>query len=489
MQITSHEIPVYIVEISDKLIQNGFEAHLVGGSVRDLLLNKKPKDYDITTNATPDQIATIFPESILTGAKFGTVKVLVDNYDGEKEVVDVTTFRSEEDYYGGRWPSKVIFAKTITQDLERRDFTINAMAINLDNSNLEIIDPFGGQVDLEQKIIRAVGNPEERFNEDGLRPFRACRLASTLEFTIESNTFNAISKTISVAEKVSTERITVEFKRLLEESPKPSIGIELLRTSGLLKIFLPELLEGFEMYQNQYHTHDVYYHLLACADYAPKHIRLAALFHDIAKPRKKSGEHFYGHDIEGERLTKEIMNRLKFPRWEIDKTAKLVRWHMFYYPETSEEEAQRIIKENDPNYNNDIIEQERKSNRAQKLEEGWSDNAIRRFISKLGGDEFIDDLMELRIADAISTSKEDDFNPNEGGFKNFQERIANVREQNGAVKISDLNVNGNDLIALGIPEGPKVKEILKQLLEIVIDNPEFNVKEELLEIAKKLSSN
>lgn len=334
------QLPKYVLSVAEKLEEAGYEAHLVGGSLRDLLLDRIPKDYDIATNAYPEQIEALFPKSIPTGAKFGTIVVLVPDEHGETQQIEVTTYRNESDYVGGRWPSKVEFTREIKADLERRDFTINAMALRLEDAKLEqsdLIDPFGGQEDLKAGVIRAVGDPVERFTEDGLRPIRACRLAANLGFEIEPETFAAISKTLTIIDNISAERVRDELNKLVLNSPKPSLGFELLRESGILEIIIPELLEGIEVNQLEYHVDDVYTHSLKALDIAEDSVKWAALFHDIAKPRTYSQDddgsvHFYGHDQQGAEMTREIMARLKFSKAEIKRTANLVRWHMFYYP-------------------------------------------------------------------------------------------------------------------------------------------------------------
>ena len=481
MQIDLNLIPQYIKETAKKLQNKGFKVYLVGGPVRDILMGKKPKDYDLTTNAKPAQIAEVFPQSVLTGMHFGTVKAYAVKEDGERDLIDITTFRSEEDYINGRWPTKVEFTSKIEDDLKRRDFTINAMAIDLASDQGELIDLFEGQKDIRSQIIRAVGNPIERFQEDGLRAFRACRFASTLGFSIEENTFNAIKQSLDIAALVSKERIRIEFVRLLEESPKPSVGLELMRESGLMQLFIPELLEGYGMKQNEFHTHDVYYHELASADVALPRMRLAALLHDIGKPRTKSGKHFYGHDKVGAKMAKEILLRLKFSNSEIEQIAKLIRHHMFFYPENKDDFAQRLSYENDESYDKDLIEHNRKAKRDGAFENGWSDNAIRRFLFDIGGFENIDDLIELRIADATSNPKSN-FDPDE--IRSLQIRVSEILAQENALKVSDLKINGNDLFELGIEAGPKMKEILDELLQKVLDEPELNNKETLIKIVR-----
>lgn len=463
-------IPSYVQKVARMLTNEGYQCFLVGGSLRDIILNIEPEDYDLATDATPEQMLQIFPKSVLTGARFGMVTALITDLDGETQEVEVTTFRSEEEYTDGRWPTKVNFIDDINRDLGRRDFTINAMALNLASAELdsikiekewEIYDPFNGVNDLENKLIRAVGTPIERFKEDGLRGYRACRLASQLQFEIEADTFKAIKDSLAVARLVSMERVRDEFLKLLMHSAKPSIGIELLRQTGLLELFLPELLEGYGVEQKLFHSDDVYAHILRTVDLAADRVKLAALFHDIGKPRTDmQNGHFYGHDTVGADIAKEVMERLHFSKAEIKKVVTLVKNHMFFFPYESEnmreEDAQRV--------------QQHK----------WTDAAVRRFIMRVG-DENIDDLFALRIADASANPKSL-FSPDE--ITQLQLRIAKVRMQDMALKVTDLKINGNDLKGLGF-SGPEIGKILNSLLERVVEDPLLNDKEVLIKLIKR----
>lgn len=415
----------------------------------------------------------------MTGATFGTVIVLPQDEKGETFDVEVTTYRSEEDYVGGRWPSKVEFTSSIEEDLERRDFTVNALALDLtQEKELKLIDLFSGSDDLQKKIIRAVGNPKERFSEDGLRGFRGCRLASQLEFTIEEKTFKAISETLDIAEKVSMERVRDELMKLLMNSPKPSVGLRLLKDSGLLKLFIPELLEGVGITQPEWHADDVFDHSMKTVDLAEDSIKVAALFHDIGKVRTKTedkkGTHFYKHDIKGAEMTKEILKRLRFSKAEVERVEKLIRWHMFYYPSADWRKEKDLVK---------MSEEELKEERNKRLRMGWTDAAVRRFIVSVGGEDAIDDLMKLRIADANANPKTT-FHPIE--IEALEKRISEVRAKEMALKVGDLDINGKDLAKLGIEKGPKMGEILQNLLDKVIEDPGLNRKETLLEEARKL---
>lgn len=461
----SKNIPDYSIKVARILIKEGYDCFLVGGAVRDNLLNIPVFDYDFTTNALPEDLIEIeaFPKSVQINKKFGTLKVLEKDVYGETQEVEITTYRKETDYIGGRWPDKVEFGVSLLDDLSRRDFTINAMAVDMkqfvDISDLDdvdqstatdvkIIDPYGGLLDLESKIIKCVGDPMERFSEDGLRTLRAIRIATNLQFTIEDNTYNAISKTLHITKKVSIERFNVEFVKLLQKSSKPSIGIEYMRDTGLLNLFIPELLEGLNVEQKLFHSHDVYHHSLATLDIADDSIKLAALFHDIGKPRcdTKDG-HFYGHDKVGADITKEILARLRFPNEIIDEVCLLIANHMFYYPTNSID---------------DIT---------------WTDSAVRRFINRVGVDH-IEKLFKLRIADATSNPK-NMWDPKE--IEILQDRISVILEADNALKISDLDIDGNDLLALGY-SGKNIGNILTFLLEKVLDDPKLNNKSLLLSI-------
>lgn len=472
-------IPQYVIDIGEELQRNNFDSYLVGGCNRDVLTGIQPDDYDIATNATPEEIVKIFPKSIPTGAKFGTITVVVKDETGENTEVQVTTYRSEADYVGGRWPSKVDFAKNIEDDLSRRDFTINAIALNIqkfdevsdDEAESLLIDPFNGLTDLKNKTIRAVRDPEERFSEDGLRSVRACRLASQLDFEIEENTFNAIKKTLHITKLVSIERFRDEFMKMLLKSPKPSKGILLMKEAGILEMFIPELLEGINVVQPQFHEDDVFTHSLKSVDEAEDRVKLAALLHDIGKPRTRTeddkGVHFYGHDKVGSEMAEEIMRRMKFSNAEIDRVVKLIRWHMFYYPSAD----WRTISQGDPLSEGD---------------HGWSDGAIRRLINNVGGEENVDDLMRLRIADAAANPK-NNFNPKE--LDALSERIASVRAKEMALKVTDLVINGDDLMkGMGVQPGKEIGEILNYLLEKVLDDPSLNKREDLLKLAKEYNS-
>lgn len=443
------KIPDYVWWVSEKLAKAGFEAYLVGGSIRDLVIGREPKDFDLATNAKPEQVQKLFPDSIAIGAAFGIITVLAPGKGGEVFQVEVATYRTEEDYTDGRWPTKVEFTTDISRDLGRRDFTINAMAypMHVPANGREVLDPFDGKKDIERKVISAVGTPIERFKEDGLRGFRACRLASVLGYMIVPETLKAIKDSVEIAAKVSVERMREEFLKILYQSSVPSVGIELLRETGLLKIFIPELLEGVGVKQAKLHVNDVYGHILRTVDKAVDEVKLAALFHDIGKPKCATADgHFYGHEVMSARLAEQIMRRLKFPRADIEKVSKLVRHHMFWY------------------------------------QEEWTDAAVRRLIRSIGGEEMIEPMLALRMADSQSDPKSE-FKP--WVVEALQKRIAKLREQEMALKVTDLELNGRDVIAMGVPEGYNVRVILDYLLDLVVDDPKLNTREVLEKEVKK----
>ena len=357
-----------ILEIGSVLEKAGFEAYLVGGCVRDFLLDKEPKDWDITTNAKPEEIQKLFaafagataaePATVYEN-QFGTVGVKTRSEDPTLKIVEVTSYRLEGKYTDKRHPDEIKFAKTLEEDLSRRDFTVNAMALELkvksEKLKVNVVDPFDGQEDLKNKIIRAVGNPEERFQEDALRLMRAVRFMSQLEFRIEEKTEVAIKKHAGLLEFISKERIRDEFSKMLMAPQGGADGVRKMQELGLLKYVIPELEEGVGMGQNKHHIYTVFEHNVRALDYAAKQnydllIRLSSLLHDVGKPATKRGEGpdctFYGHQVVGERIVLKILDRLRFPRELIEKTALLVREHMFVYdPEiVTDAGARRLVR-------------------------------------------------------------------------------------------------------------------------------------------------
>ncbi|HEQ71071.1 MAG TPA: HD domain-containing protein [Spirochaetia bacterium] len=440
------KLPGELLQLSRTLQRHGFQCYLVGGAVRDMLLKKTAKDFDVATNALPDQVMKFFRRVIPTGIQHGTVTVLMGPMQFE-----VTTFRVEGDYSDHRHPDSVTFTRTIDADLERRDFTINAIAYDMEEKRF--YDPFRGGEDLKQKVIRAIGDPGARFQEDGLRMLRAARIAAQLSFCVDQQTVAAMAAHAALIDQISAERIRDEFVKTLE-SPRPSVGLELLRETGLLIRILPELSAGIGVVQPSLHCFDVYTHSLAACDAAPRgnlHVRLAALFHDVGKPvTRGEGPHheptFYGHEKEGARLTAEILTRLRFPHRLIQSVTHLVAQHMFNY------------------------------------DQSWTDAAVRRFIRRVGLDA-LDDLFSLRRADQAGMCGRPVPLPL---LTDFRERIKKIVAESQVFSARDLAVDGNDLIReLGIPPGREIGLLLEFLLEGVLDDPEMNSPDRLLEAAKR----
>lgn len=456
------KIPDELKKMNEIFSQNGFEAYLVGGAVRDMLLGKKADDWDVTTNAKPEEVMKIFRRVIPTGIDHGTVTV---HFSGQE--IEVTTFRTESDYSDGRHPDKVEYADHIEEDLSRRDFTMNAIAASLEDGH--IIDPYGGAEDLKKGIIRTVGIPHERFMEDGLRPVRALRFASKLQFSIEKDTYSEIFEE-NVQKKIasiSVERFRDELMKMMA-SPKPSVGLKMMEETGVLKIFMDELsiCRGcIQMDDRGYHIFDVMDHNIYACDGAPKEkplLRLAAFLHDCGKPAAKVERtveghkiiNFYNHEKYSVEIARSLMTKLKFSNAEIDYVCHLIENHMFHY------------------------------------ESSWSDAAIRRFIVRVGLDSF-DDLIDLRLADMYGKYNADVRLHDSTGCANLVEltdRVKAVAAQSCALSLKDLKVNGKDLIAEGIPAGKKLGKILNELFQTVLDDPEMNDREKLLKLAKNLAN-
>jgi len=434
--------------------RQGFEAYIVGGCVRDFLLNKEPQDWDITTNAKPEEIQKVFPDSFYEN-NFLTVTART----GSKKIseVEITTYRLEAKYSDKRHPDEVKYAKTLEEDLSRRDFTINAMALRLGSglsAKKEVVDLFEGQKDLKNKIIKTVGNPEERFLEDALRMLRAVRFAVTLNFKIEKNTAEAIKKNSIWLEAISQERIKDEFVKIIM-SDNAEEGIELLRELNLLKYIIPELLDNYGISQNKHHIYDCYQHAIKSLGYTAKkkfnmHVRLAALLHDIAKPKVKAGEGenatFYNHEVVGAKITFQILNRLKFSKKDVEKITKLVRFHLFYY-------------------NVDEV----------------GESSVRRLVKNVGA-ENMEELLQVRQADRIGSGV-----PKAEPYKLRHLKYLIDKVSQDPISAKMLEINGNDLIAiLKIKPGPKIGQILDILLGYVLDDPKNNKKEFLHKESEKL---
>ncbi len=442
--IVRNDIPTEVQHVADTLESRGFEAYLVGGCVRDLLIDKTPKDWDITTNAHPTEIESFFPETYINN-DYGTVGVVTESDDPRLKVIEVTPYRTESGYSDARRPDSVEFGVSLEADLKRRDFTINAVAYRLATG--ETVDLYGGAEDLLKKRVRAVGNATARFAEDALRMIRAVRLAVELDFMIDSETMAAIVENAENLGKISKERIRDEFTRILE-SKQPMQGIIFLQKLGLLPYVAPDLLRGIGIEQNQAHAYDVWEHLLRTMQHAANKdwsfdVRLAGLFHDVSKPetrrwsKEKNDWTFHGHEVVGARVTKKALQELKFPKETIEKVVKLVRWHMFF-----SDPAQVTL------------------------------SAVRRTIANVG-EENVWELMQLRRCDRIGTGR-----PKEQPFR-LRKYTAMVEEAlRDPISVKRLKVDGLRIMELtGEKPGPKLGFTLHALLEEALDEPEKNTTE------------
>ena len=452
-------IPFQVSETVNALKKAGFQAYLVGGCTRDFFLGRKPKDWDVTTNAHPDDIIKLFPKTFYENT-FGTVGVVNESTEDETlKTIEVTPYRIETTYSDHRHPDQVQFSDNIEDDLKRRDFTINAIAVNIsDGSIVETIDLYDGIKDIKDKILRTVGNPEDRFNEDALRLMRAIRLSAELGFTINPDTEKAIISKASLLKDISQERIRDEFIKILL-SNEPKKAIETAHRLGLLKYIVPELEKGINIEQNQAHAFDVWEHLLRTLQHAADKnwsldIRLAAMFHDISKPetrrfsRETNQFTFYGHEVVGSRETKKILERLKFPRKTIDRVSNLVRWHMFF----SDTETITL-------------------------------SAVRRMITNVGR-ENIWDLINIRICDRIGTGR-----PKESPYRLRKYKSMIEEALRDPISVGMLKIDGKKIMEVNQSQpGPKIGWILNALLEEVLENPTLNNETYLTEESKKLIS-
>jgi len=435
-------VPPEVENISTTLEKAGFEAYLVGGCVRDALLGKSPKDWDITTNAKPEDIQSLFPDTYYNN-EFGTVGVVNEEVaDVTLKVVEVTPYRTESSYTNARHPDSVEFCTSLEEDLKRRDFTMNAIAYSV--SKKELVDPHKGQKDISKKTIRAVGVAAERFNEDALRMLRAVRLATETGFSVSHETQDAIRDTAHLLEKIAKERIKDEFLKIIN-SPSPMMGINVSRETGLLPYMAPDLMRSVGVEQNGIHIYDVYEHLLRTVQHAAdkdytEEVRIAALFHDISKPEtrewsdKTKDYTFHGHEVVGSRVTRNALKDLKFSKETIDKVSKLVRWHMFF---------------SDP----DQI----------------TLSAVRRMIRNVGGESNIWDLLDLRTCDRIGSGR-----PKEQPFR-FRKYKALVEQAlRDPLSVGMLEIDGSMLMDMGVPHGPRIGFTLNTLLEEVLEDASKN---------------
>lgn len=444
--LMSYQVPEEVSVVGDSLRQAGFESYLVGGCVRDLIIGREPKDWDITTNATPDQIQAVFPDSFYEN-DYGTVGVKTNSGDLRLAIVEVTPYRTESIYSDKRRPDKVEFGTSLLEDLARRDFTINAVA--LDDSIGRVVDPYDGQKDIKDKVVRAVGNASQRFNEDALRMLRAVRLVAELEFGIESNTAAAINENSKHLSHVSRERVRDEFMRILN-SNQPMNALVLAQQLGILEFIAPDLIRGIGVEQNQAHSYDVFGHNLRTMQHAADKkwgfdIRLAGLYHDISKPEtrrwieERKDWSFHGHEVVGSRVTKNALEDLHFSRETIDKVVKLVRWHMFF---------------SDP--------------------EKITLSAVRRMIKNVG-EENIMDLLNLRICDRIGTGR-----PKEQPFR-FRKYKAMVDQAlRDPISVAMLKTDGAHIMdKFHVKPGPRIGWALNALLEEILDDSAKNIEDYL----------
>jgi poly(A) polymerase/tRNA nucleotidyltransferase (CCA-adding enzyme) len=460
-------LPKEIMKVIAALGGAGFEAYLVGGCVRDLIMGNAPTDWDVTTNARPDDIQRLFPDSVYDN-EFGTVRVITRSDDPTLKTIEITPFRKEAKYSDKRHPDSVSFADRLEDDLARRDFTVNAMALKIPisndqfpkkfqipNSKFQILDLFNGQQDIEKKIIRAVGDPNERFGEDALRMMRAVRFAVQLGFVIEDATARAIHEHAGLLRFIAKERIRDEYIKIIMSNHSAE-GIELLRRLGLLALFLPELEEGWEVGQNKHHIYTVWEHNLRALAHAteeqwPLVVRIGALFHDIAKPRCKVGDGpdstFYNHEVVGAKMSFQVLSRLRFSADETKKIAKLVRYHLFYYN----------------------VDEVRES-------------AVRRLIRRVGPQD-MEDLIRVRICDRIGSGV-----PKAEPYKLRHFRFLVEKLQRDPISVRMLTINGDDIKRItGLPQSPIIGSYLFMLLDDVLDDPAKNTPEYLERRVKELA--
>ena len=432
------KLPNEVKEILDKFQESKFQIYIVGGAVRDLLMNKEVTDWDFTTDAKPEEILKLFPEGFYDN-KFGTVGI-PSNAAADHPIFEITTMRKEGVYKDHRHPNQVSWTNKIEEDLARRDFSVNAIALSV---NEEIVDPFDGQADIKNKLIKAVGDPNQRFKEDALRLMRAVRIATELDFEIDKKTHSAIKANANLIKQVAWERIRDELFKILA-CENPDTGINKLREAGLLQIILPELEKCFGIIQQgpkHDRTYDIGEHSILTLKHTPSKdplVRLAALLHDIGKVETVATQPdgnvtFYGHDVVGGKLVSQIAKRFNLSKKQADKLFKLVRFHMF------------------------------------TVDEKQTDSAIRRFIKNVGL-ENIEDMMALRIGDRLGggTQRETSWR-----MEKFQQRIKQVLKK--PFSIADLKINGNDVMKeLKIKPGPNVGEILQKLFEEILEDSSKN---------------
>ncbi len=445
-------IPDYIQDILNTFERAGFEAYIVGGSVRDILCQITPKDWDITTNATPEQIQELFPDSVYEN-NFGTVGIKRRLADETVEIIEATPYRTESGYADNRRPSEVTFVSELSEDIHRRDFTINALAMKSDGT---VIDLIHGQTDLTAQLIRTVGDPQERFQEDALRLLRAVRFAVQMDFEIHPETKTAMIALAPSLATISQERIRDELTKMML-TPRAMDGFILLYETRLLPHIMPELEEGIGVMQNGHHIYDVWEHLLRTMQHAcdmnwSLDLRMAGLLHDIAKPRTKEGVSptcsFHGHEVVGASMAYEILNRLKYPKRFTNRMSKLVRYHMFYY-DTGE----------------------------------VTESSVRKLVRNVGVTN-IKDLIKLRECDRIGSGTPKARPYRLRHFEYMAEKVIT-----DPISLSMLAINGNTLIKeLNITPGPNIGTILNVLLAEVLEDPTLNTRDTLIQRVHKLQT-
>lgn len=443
-------VPKDVFAICDKLRAAGNKSWIVGGCVRDSLLGKTVADWDVATQARPNDLMKIFPRAIPTGLQHGTVTLVLNKHHYE-----ITTLRGETTYSDGRRPDDVHFVDDIVADLARRDFTMNAIAVDPETG--AFIDPYGGVNDIDAKIIRAVGKAYERFAEDGLRVLRAARFSATLEFELEAETLAAIEPTLATFRKVSQERVRDEWMKTMK-AKKPSRAFEVMRTSGILGVSCPELLEGVGMDQNKWHTYDVWKHGMECMDacVGDPILRIAALLHDVGKPRSREFSDktkdwtFYEHDIIGAEIAEPILTRLRFSNDERARVVHLVRHHLFHYDQ-------------------------------------WSDALVRRWIKRVGQDRILD-LYAINEADVRGKGPFDSSLAGSlAALEALKAHVQKVLAEGAALSTRDLAINGHDLMKeVGVAPGRIIGQVLEALLEQVIADPSLNERAKLLDLARQI---
>lgn len=435
------ELPEEVKLVFSKLKENGFEGYAVGGCIRDSILKREINDWDITTNAKPEDVIAIFDKTIPTGIKHGTITVMIN-----QKAYEVTTYRIDGEYLDGRHPEAVQFVDNLKEDLNRRDFTINALAYNEEDG---IKDYFEGIEDLKNGIIRAVGDPKKRFEEDALRMMRCIRFASQLNYKIEDDTLDAVKSLKSNLRKVSVERIREESNKIILANPKYVYNLLEL---GLLEIFIPELVECKDVDQrNKHHIFNVLDHIIKSTENieAKLYLRLTMLFHDIAKPRcmtidDKGVGHFYGHDKESSIMAFNILKRLKYDNETIEKVVALIKYH-----DTPVDKSK----------------------------------TIRKVLNRIGEDRFYD-LLKVKAADLSAQSPV----YHKEGYEKLEVikvKFSEIQKNKDCFKLSDLKINGKDLIAIGITEGSNIGIVLNRLLAKVIEDPKLNERDILINRAKE----